>query len=158
MTIDEAINILEDGDWWEELGELYIDVNSEYDRLYEAVDMAIAALKEKNARWISVEDRMPENEQKVLVCVERRYTHQGKTTKYRFVENAFHTDGKTYSEDSNYTWSDCCVDMDYDEEKDDYIVPEGWWESVEYVEESCAIYDFVTHWMPLPKLPEEVTP
>ena len=47
MTIDESINILEDGDWWEELGEWYIDVNIEYDRLHEAVDMAIAALKEK---------------------------------------------------------------------------------------------------------------
>lgn len=47
MKIEEAINILEDGDWWEELGEWYIDVNIEYDRLHEAVDMAIAALKEK---------------------------------------------------------------------------------------------------------------
>lgn len=47
MKIEEAINILEDGDWWEELGEWYIDVNTEYDRLHEAVDMAIAALKEK---------------------------------------------------------------------------------------------------------------
>lgn len=47
MKIEEAINILENGDWWEELGEWYIDVNIEYDRLHEVVAMAIEALKEK---------------------------------------------------------------------------------------------------------------
>lgn len=73
MTIDESINILEDGDWWEELGEWYIDVNTEYDRLHEAVDMAIEALKEKNAGWISVDDRLPEEKVNCIVHYQHAY-------------------------------------------------------------------------------------
>ena len=46
-------------------------------------------------------------------------------------------------------------DMDYDEECDTYIIPEGWWESVEYAEEFSAVDDKVTHWMSLPDLPKE---
>lgn len=105
-------------------------------------------------RWIPVTERMPDNEVDVLICVERRhYSDPGKFI--RFVVKAFHTDGLKNTEDSAYAWSTDYTDMEYNEESDVYIIPEGWWECVEYGEEFCAVSDFVTHWMPLPKPPKE---
>jgi hypothetical protein len=48
--------------------------------------------------------------------------------------------------------------MEYDEKRDDYRVPKGWYEELanridEY--NVVAIDDRVTHWMPLPKPPTE---
>lgn len=116
----------------------------------------INELTEKVAqpRWISVNDRLPDNEVDVLVCVTRK--HCSDPSKYiRFVAKAFHTDGKTNTRHSGYIWSTWYTDMDYDEEADAYIIPEGWWESVEYEDEFNAVDDFITHWMPLPEAPKE---
>ena len=101
--------------------------------------------------WISVKDRLPENEVDVLICAQRRY-YKGGTIPV--VSTAFYTDGKMNTEESGYNWDLGNVDMEYDEEVDAYIVPEGWWESVRYGEEFSAVDDFVTHWMPLPQPPK----
>lgn len=101
--------------------------------------------------WISTKDRLPENEVDVLICTQRRY-YKGGTIPV--VSTAFYTDGKMNTEESGYNWDLGNVDMEYDEEVDAYIVPEGWWESVRYGEEFSAVDDFVTHWMPLPKPPK----
>ena len=101
--------------------------------------------------WISVEDRLPKNEVDVLICAQRRY-YKGGTIPV--VSTAFYTDGKMNTEESGYNWDLGNVDMEYDEEVDAYIVPEGWWESVRYGEEFSAVDDFVTHWMPMPVPPK----
>lgn len=101
--------------------------------------------------WISTKDRLPENEVDVLICTQRRY-YKGGTIPV--VSTAFYTDGKMNTEESGYTWDLGNVDMEYDEEVDAYIVPEGWWESVRYGDEFSAVDDFVTHWMPLPQPPK----
>lgn len=103
------------------------------------------------SEWISVKDRLPENEEPVLACVEVRFL-EGKPL--CSVVRAFHTDGKTDMEASSYYWDTGVVDMAYDEARDAYIIPEGWWESVRYTEEFATVHDFVTHWMPLPAPPE----
>ena len=101
--------------------------------------------------WISVDDRLPKNEVDVLICAQRRY-YKGGTIPV--VSTAFYTDGKMNTEESGYNWDLGNVDMEYDEEVDAYIVPEGWWESVRYGEEFSAVDDFVTHWMPMPVPPK----
>ena len=47
MTREEAIEVLENGEWWEELAEWYMIVHPEHDKLHDAVDMAISALREQ---------------------------------------------------------------------------------------------------------------
>ena len=98
--------------------------------------------------WISVKDRMPENEKSVLIFGWR----EGITGKlWPVVMTAFHMDGKMLAEDSSYVWSDGNVEMEYDEDADDFIVPEGWFEDVQCADEFSMVYGIrVTHWMPLP--------
>lgn len=114
----------------------------------------VAKLEAAQPRWISVEERLPDNEVDVLVCVTRKH-YSDHSKDIRFVAKAFHTDGKTNTENSRYGWSSQYIDMEYDEEADAYIIPEGWWESVEYEDEFSAVDDFVTHWMLLPEAPME---
>lgn len=48
--------------------------------------------------------------------------------------------------------------FDYDEENDQYLIPEGWWEYRHYNPDDVynnAVDDVVTHWMPLPNPPKE---
>lgn len=102
-------------------------------------------------RWISVEERLPENEIPVLVSAKRNGPY-GK--EYQIVFTAFYTDGTTHTEDSGFVWyNDDCADLKYCEDTDDYIIPQGWWEDVRYGEEFSRIWDDtnITHWMSLPK-------
>ena len=106
-------------------------------------------------KWISVEERLPKNEETVLAVTKRSYfTRNGKREKLT-VHAVFHTDGKTFSEDSKYNFDEESVDLPYDEDNDEYIVPEGWWESTYFTEEFAAVDEEVLYWMPLPEPPEE---
>lgn len=108
-----------------------------------------AALREKQ-RWIPVTERMPEPETDVLAVCNRNG--------YIFVTPAIYEDGKLLTQESAWNWSDIYCYGLYDEEADDYYIPEGWWENRQFNPDDvynnpvdCA----VTHWMPLPEAPEE---
>ena len=107
------------------------------------------------SEWVNVQDRLPDNEKDVLVCVERRHhLHPERTV--RFVVKAFYTDGEHDTKHSGYQWD--ALAFECDAEGDTFTVPAGWWESAFYAEEFSAITDRITHWMPLPTPPKEVTP
>lgn len=99
--------------------------------------------------WVCVEDRLPETEEEVrLFCV----TPSG----YAYQCQGFYIPPGTYRDNSGYSWDwECCEE--YDEERDDYLVNPGWYESIHNWDEysACGISDRVTHWMPLPKPPKE---
>lgn len=96
--------------------------------------------------WISVKDRLPGNEEKVLICAERKCEDTGIK---QIITTAMYEDGKMYASESKFLWNE--DDFEYDEEKDDYIISEGWWEQNIYSDTFYAVDDFVTHWMPLPE-------
>lgn len=111
----------------------------------------IQQLEAQVPKWISVEERLPKNEKPVLVAT--KWSLMG--MRGMAVSCGFYTDGKTSTGNSDYNWNDGDCDLIYDEEEDEYIVPEGWWESVRYTEQFSAIDEPVTHWMPLPEPPKE---
>lgn len=120
--------------------------------------IGVVNLQPAVGQWIPVTERMPTNEFDVLVTVERTVINTLNQNIFRFVCRAFYQDGKKPVEESCYNW-DSFYDTDlleYDEENDVYLTPEGWYESLEYAEEQCAISDKVIAWQPLPEPYREV--
>lgn len=93
---------------------------------------------EKDAKWISVEDRLPNARQFVLIA----YTaHHGK----RRTTMGWYAPAKTV-EASDFAEE---VEDEYDEETDTYYLKEGWLDESAESEWHYSISN-VTHWMPLP--------
>ena len=91
--------------------------------------------------WIPVSEWLPECEKAVEVTVER---HLPTKTIY-LTCRAIYEDGTVWSQDSRFRWENF-DNYKYDEERDDWLVPEGWFEAVSYAEEFEAIDDFVIAW------------
>lgn len=101
-------------------------------------------------RWIPITERLPKPETEVMIVCNRN----GK----RFIATAIHEDRTLFEKDSKWFWNDVWTYGDYDEERDDYIIPGGWWESRCFTPDdvyNCPVDCEVTHWMPMPELPEE---
>ena len=97
-------------------------------------------------RWIPVSERLPGKEERVLICSDRKYCN-GEVVKIR--TTAMYEDGTMHTDESGFEWEN--NDFAYDEETDDYIIPEGWYEQNIYCDEFGIVDDFVIAWMPLPE-------
>lgn len=100
-------------------------------------------------RWIPITERLPNPETEVMIVC----NDNGR----RFIATAIHENGKQLSEESCWVWTDIWEYGRYDEEHDDYFVPEGWWESRCFTPDdvyNCMVDCEVTHWMPMPELPK----
>jgi hypothetical protein len=99
--------------------------------------------------WRNPETDLPKVETEVLVMY-RRDDYLGITT-------AHYEDGNVFSEDSEWNWEDLPDWGTYDEERDDYRIPKGWWEYRYFNPDEVynnQIDRPVVGWMPLP--PKEV--
>lgn len=125
---------------------------SEWEEIEEAINAAPAADVVPVVRWIPVTERLPKPETEVMIVCNRN----GR----RFIATAIHEDGTLFVGDSDWRWNDSCEYGRYDEERDDYIIPECWWESRCFTPDdvyNCPVDCEVTHWMPMPELPKEET-
>ena len=101
-------------------------------------------------KWISVKDRLPKSGLHVLICCEvHKYNGE--------IAGSYICDGY-YAEANKIIaggFSDKC-NYEYNEEDNKYYLCEGWYEVIKNLDnyDSVMIEDLVTHWMPLPKLPE----
>lgn len=98
--------------------------------------------------WISVKDRLPESEVEVIVLAVSSDGH-------KTIATAMYEDGKTSTDDRNWFWYE--MDFDYDEEDDQYLIPEGWWEYRHFNPDDVynnPIDWTVAYWMPMPEPPE----
>lgn len=112
--------------------------------LLSAID--IVKMQPKAEKWIPISEKLPENEKDVEITYTKKHWKTGEML--YFTARAFYTDGTMTTEDSNYNWDDC-YDCEYDEEKDAYLIPEGWWESVDFGEEFEKVEAEVIAWKPL---------
>lgn len=113
-------------------------------------DVAVEQAVRDKLRWIPVKERLPEPETEVLIVCNRRGC--------RFVCPAIYEDGKMLTQDSDWNWTDLYDYGTYSEDDDDYFVPQGWWEDRQFTPDEVynnPVDCEVTHWMPLPELPEE---
>lgn len=120
------------------------------DYLREIIESVPAADAVPVVRWIPITERLPKPETEVMIVCNRNG--------YRFIATAIHEDGTLLTEGSKWNWNEIWVYGRYDEEHDDYIIPEGWWESRCFTPDdvyNCPVDCEVTHWMPMPELPEE---
>ena len=97
-------------------------------------------------RWVPVSEQLPKSGEHVLLCCEVR------PSKNRYVCDGFYAKSKS----EEVGWS-CEGAAEYDEDTDEYYLPEGFYEVVKNWDEwsSLVIPDYVTHWRPLPEAPKE---
>ena len=100
-----------------------------------------------NGGWIPCSERLPENEKKVEIT----YTWKSSLGNSLYgVTMAVHQDGTMLTEDSDMYWEDT-DNFEYCAEKDDWYIPDGWWECGEFIEALPPVYDEVIAWRPCPE-------
>lgn len=100
--------------------------------------------------WRDPDKDPPKVETEVLILFETVCGGYGITT-------AHYEDGTVLSEKSKFCWEEIFEWGTYDEERDDYLIPKGWWEYRYFNLEDVynnRVDSPVVGWMPLP--PKEV--
>lgn len=110
----------------------------------------VIGLKSLWPEWCDPETDPPKVEEEVLILYCNSISGYGITT-------AHYENGNVLSQNSAFYWEDLWDWGLYDEEQDDYRIPEGWWEyrhfNPDEVFNNRVDYP-VVGWMPLP--PKEV--
>ena len=103
-------------------------------------------------RWRDPDKDPPKVEEEVLILYRNEISGYDITT-------AHYENGNVFSEDSEWNWEDLPDWGTYDEEQDDYRIPEGWWEYRHFNPDEVynnKIDRPVVGWMTLPKKPKGV--
>lgn len=144
---------------------LPIDLVSEYNILSTehfpkenrmASDEKMLCVLPQLGKWIPVAERLPECEQEVLICTEKKIV--GKDAYIdSIITPAIYENGTMPECDSIWHWED--IDYaDWNEENDCGIIPEGWWENRHFNPDEVynnPVDRKVVAWMPLPEPPKE---
>lgn len=121
------------------------------DDVLDYIDTTPNAILEANAqRWRNPETDPPKVETEVLILYRNDIDGYEITT-------AHYEDGSVFLQDSVWYWEDLPDWGTYDEERDDYKIPKGWWEYRHFNLDEVynnQIDRPVVGWMPLP--PKEV--
>lgn len=140
MNIDEAIkNAIEIA----EIQYIHSVFQKERERITDTIE-ALTTLREKRKKykWHDLRKNpndLPEIEHEVEVAYITTYTN-GKTITAR----AVYEDGSITQAESAFDWdeyNDHDGECDYNEEKDEYMIPVGWFESHWYGEDCHEMYD-----------------
>lgn len=95
--------------------------------------------------WISVDARLPPVGVDVLVV------YRNEANKPRIIRAQWVTKFAVEAE------PDLDEIGEFNEADNTYYLPEGWWEQIDNWEDYCQVYvsrNTVTHWCPMPNLPE----
>ena len=100
------------------------------------------------SNWISVNDKLPENQKEVLAYYKNGFGKK-RIVKAMFVEK-FKINADDFFEDYEPEWGD------YSDEDDIYYVKSGWYECADNFEYGAVLIDEeVLMWTELPELPKE---
>ncbi len=95
-------------------------------------------------RWIPVSERLPENKNRVIVRYVNGFNKQ-RITIAEYIAPKTVLSEDWLDDDCPLEFADSC----YDEVKDCYWAPDGFYESMYEVETNMFIDDRVTHWKPI---------
>lgn len=110
---------------------------------YDLLDSVITVVEKYNSKWISIKDKLPNQQKRVLVLTE---DSEGR----KRITVAEYIAPKTVLSD-DYIDEDAAFGFDeYDEENDCYWTPAGFYENQYYTDNNFYINDEVTHWQELP--------
>lgn len=117
------------------------------DDVLDYIDTAPTVTLETDAQyWRNPETDPPKVETEVLILYRNDIDGYGITT-------AHYEDGSVFLQDSAWYWEDLPDWGTYDEERDDYKIPKGWWEYRHFNPDedyNNQIDRPVVGWMPLP--------
>ena len=108
-------------------------------------------LKNPQPVWRDPETDPPKVEEEVLILYRNDIDGYSITT-------AHYEDGSVFLQDSVWYWEDLPDWGTYDEERDDYKIPKGWWEYRHFNPDEVynnQIDRPVVGWMPLPEKPKK---
>ena len=121
------------------------------DEIEELKSLPVIDLERMIPAWRDPDKDPPKVETEVLVLYRNDIDGYSITT-------AHYEDGSVFSQDSAWYWEDLPDWGTYDEERDDYKIPKGWWEYRHFNPDDVynnKIDRPVVGWMPMP--PEEIT-